>query len=744
MLKAKNETYRINNSTGLGLGLNNSLVLDFNNDLVMQNNYLINNVKNKINNGFNSILDYSGPVITQGPTQSPTQIPTQGPTQTPIITQTQWPTQGPIITQTQGPTQVPTQGPLTQTQGPTQTPTQTQGPVNNPIVLPSTLAPVTQPPISPLDAYMNTRNVFTMTLGSTNVSPDGTFYLLSFNINSVTGKTYANYVSGSGPSGSTGYFQVLYTKIFRVALITDQSDGITFDNTLSGSIKPSTVNTMTGSTGSIGSIVTTSMLISPSDQIIFRSSTNKINSTKFTFVIFPVLDSTIASILYTSDGTSNYSANKSKDPTVLTTDNFNISYTLIGSGGGSGIGFDTDQNYTYGATGGGGAGQFITGTTKISLTEGQTMPFSINIGPGGQPGTNGSGTTLTGPASSFGTITAIGGGAGGSGPFVNNGTVPSSGSLNLSFAGASGGNGGGGSARRNPDTNNNAPGGSGDHIGGAGSPLRYTAGGGAGACGNGQDGLDTVDSQGHRGGGGAGGPGCTDPITGLTIGNGGGGAGQWYGGSQSNAPGSGGLGAVGNSRGSPGVPGFVSLLVPNVYIQSITGGSLMSTDSNGLTKIVFSTTGSNSLVLTKVRTTQDSPEVINTYISPLSVTNYPVVPNNPGTKVSDYSFNVLVSGIYFINYSVSTYVSVIVNGSTITTGTFYYFNSGDSVLMRITSTLPVNIVTGAISYYQFSVSKVPDDYDYLVNLSTSLPIPQVITSGGNSNPYATTGTCSIM
>jgi hypothetical protein len=81
---------------------------------------------------------------------------------------------------------------------------------------------------------------------------------------------------------------------------------------------------------------------------------------------------------------------------------------------------------------------------------------------------------------------------------------------------------------------------------------------------------------------------------------------------------------------------------------------------------------------------------------------------------------------------------------TITTGTFYYFNSGDSVLMRITSMLPVNIVTGAISYYQFSVSKVPDDYDYIVNLSTSMPIPQVITSGGNSNPYATTGTCSVM
>jgi hypothetical protein len=176
--------------------------------------------------------------------------------------------------------------------------------------------------------------------------------------------------------------------------------------------------------------------------------------------------------------------------TFATTSNWDagtneVEYVCVGGGGGGG---GTDPN-CWGA-GGGGAGQMRTGTTTIS----HPSPVAIAIGAGGrggtkydgQPGSNGSNTTIGFPA---GTITGYGGGSGAS----NAPNTSSNGNHGVNYPNTSVGSGSGGGANR--DSGSNAgiggpaalgayPGGSmpgGNHYVGAGG------GGAGGAGGRGSD-----------------------------------------------------------------------------------------------------------------------------------------------------------------------------------------------------------------------------------------------------------------
>ena len=176
--------------------------------------------------------------------------------------------------------------------------------------------------------------------------------------------------------------------------------------------------------------------------------------------------------------------------TFATTSNWDagtneVEYVCVGGGGGGG---GTDPN-CWGA-GGGGAGQMRTGTTTIS----HPSPVAIAIGAGGrggtkydgQPGSNGSNTTIGFPA---GTITGYGGGSGAS----NAPNTSSNGNHGVNYPNTSVGSGSGGGANRDAGSNAGIggpaalgayPGGSmpgGNHYVGAGG------GGAGGAGGRGSD-----------------------------------------------------------------------------------------------------------------------------------------------------------------------------------------------------------------------------------------------------------------
>jgi len=188
-----------------------------------------------------------------------------------------------------------------------------------------------------------------------------------------------------------------------------------------------------------------------------------------------------------------------------------INYLVVAGGGGGG----------NRAGGGGGAGGLIQGT--MAVTPGQTFAYSVGAGGAGgaaSSGTNNNGTN--GSNSTFGSLTAVGGGAG---------ATPGDG-----IAGGSGGGAGHGGG----------PGGAGTlgqgSTGGTGASAFNGAGGGGGA------GAVGGDRSGNSGG--AGGAGLTW-INGTTYAGGGGGGGRADIGGSPGAGGSGGGGAAG----SPGANG---------------------------------------------------------------------------------------------------------------------------------------------------------------------------------------------
>lgn len=227
-----------------------------------------------------------------------------------------------------------------------------------------------------------------------------------------------------------------------------------------------------------------------------------------------------------------------------------VEYLVVGGGGGGG---DGDQDIVFGfivlnrGGGGGGAGGFVTGNLSV------TQPtFNILIGAGGGPGNNGS-------ASSFGPITAAGGGGGGDAGDNGN-------------SGASGGGGG------YDGSNGNGAGGQGNDGGdGAGGFFDTGAGGGGGA------GADGANGAGGTGGGG--GAGLSSSLTGSSYAAGGNGGGTTGNGAAGAAnTGNGGGGGAGNNTGGSGGSGIVVIryqALPGQYYTRASGNwSATSTWSN--------------------------------------------------------------------------------------------------------------------------------------------------------------------
>jgi hypothetical protein len=170
---------------------------------------------------------------------------------------------------------------------------------------------------------------------------------------------------------------------------------------------------------------------------------------------------------------------------------YSVNYLLVAGGGGA------TNSIGYG---GAGAGGVITNTYTVN--PGTT--YTVVVGNGGSPGTNGSNSTVFSQIAIGGGTTAANGGSGG----ANGG----SGTSGQGFAGGTG--------------TSSDPGGNGSSAAG---------GGGAGAAGGNSTGVFT---------GGAGGAGVASSITGTSVTYAGGGGTSWY-----SPQGSGGGGAAGGSGG---------------------------------------------------------------------------------------------------------------------------------------------------------------------------------------------------
>lgn len=198
---------------------------------------------------------------------------------------------------------------------------------------------------------------------------------------------------------------------------------------------------------------------------------------------------------------------------------------LVVAGGGSGAG------NTYHGGGGGGGGMVEAPSYPVS--PGGTVSYSVGGG-GPRPGNSSNGNP--GGNSTFGNITAIGGGGGGNYSNGSPGLSGGSGGGGASNTGTPGGPGtqgpsGGGTGYGNPGGNGNSPSGGGGGGGGGGAGGGGTSGG----------------AYGNNNQGGAGGPGRSNSITGAAVAYAGGGGGSSFAGAppSPSAPGGGGFGTPG-------------------------------------------------------------------------------------------------------------------------------------------------------------------------------------------------------
>lgn len=281
----------------------------------------------------------------------------------------------------------------------------------------------------------------------------------------------------------------------------------------------------------------------------------------------------------------------------------NAQVLVVGGGGGGGT-WDNSGN----TAGGGGGGGAVVFNSAVPLSIGT---YTVVVGAGGSgilPST-GAAAGSNGSQSSFGDITADGGGGGGS----SGGNVSQP-----NIDGKSGASGGGGAG--NGDTSPSGAGGLGGaatngHAGAAGLgnfSSTLAAGGGGGGAG-------TAGAQGTLGGaGGAGGNGASITIAGnITATYGGGGGGSSAGGSASAGPGGSGGGAAGsganataNSGGGGGGSGRLlgttsgnggSGRVQIAYLTgslTATGGTI--TTNGSYTVHTFTTVTTTSFVVTAV------------------------------------------------------------------------------------------------------------------------------------------------
>jgi hypothetical protein len=191
-------------------------------------------------------------------------------------------------------------------------------------------------------------------------------------------------------------------------------------------------------------------------------------------------------------------------------------YLVIAGGGGAG----------RGTAGGGGAGGYQAGS---SFAVASTTPIAVTVGAGGAAQTTADTPGNAGSNSVFSSVTANGGGRGGS------------------YLGATGGNGGSGGGAGNDDVNNNIQGGTGSqgfNGGGSVSNSYYAGGGGGGSSAAGGSPTSSASA------GGAGGAGTASSISGTSVTRAGGGGGSTVFGSAGGAGGSGGGGAGGKNPAS--------------------------------------------------------------------------------------------------------------------------------------------------------------------------------------------------
>jgi hypothetical protein len=222
---------------------------------------------------------------------------------------------------------------------------------------------------------------------------------------------------------------------------------------------------------------------------------------------------------------------------------YTIQYLLIGGGGGGG-------------TGGGGAGGFLSGNTMV----GSGTSYTITVGSGGagvynngfsSPSPIGTGNNSTIIGSGLSSLTAYGGGTGGS-PIAagGGGTSPLNSGTQIGGTGGSGGGSGGNSAIGNQVVNGGLA------IGSPAAGVVGTQGYPGGSCG----GAGGSPGGGGGGAGSAGGPGpgpmaggtgSVWPLTGSTY-AGGGGSGSYSVGGGAGGSGGGGAGNAGPAAATPG------------------------------------------------------------------------------------------------------------------------------------------------------------------------------------------------
>ena len=367
-------------------------------------------------------------------------------------------------------------------------------------------------------------------------------YVYGQNSDLVLGTTTANAIHFVTNTGATDAATIYANNVSKFAnIITTNgvywSNGAAYSTGGGGGSSTSIVNgtsnvsiltananiTMFSNTGVIDARLTTGAFVLPTGGNSLRPTANAAGSIRFnTCRGNPEWYSAV-------DGTWKLFSQTYTPPTPT----YTISYLVVAGGGGGG--------WRQNGSGGGGAGGLLTGCATV--TQGTT--YTTTVGAGGATSTpsnayNGSNSTLTG--SGFPSITAIGGGYGGSGqgPSV--------------YCGATGGSGGGGA-----DKESNSPL---AYRGGAGTPGQGYAGGNGGY-------LPSTQTGGGGGGGGAGGAGVTwtttqagnggvglqSSITGTAVYYGGGGGGgedlRTYspGGLTTSGAGNGGSGGGGNGAG---------------------------------------------------------------------------------------------------------------------------------------------------------------------------------------------------
>lgn len=227
-----------------------------------------------------------------------------------------------------------------------------------------------------------------------------------------------------------------------------------------------------------------------------------------------------------------------------------ITYLVV-AGGGGGAGGQASEH----GGGGGGAGGFLNGTTTVSSGN-----ISIVVGSGGTAGAANNVGTAGGNSSFAGTVTAIGGGRGGT-YFTYGATIGGSGGGAGAGNFTTGANGTGGQGTRGGNvtatTTNGRHGGGGGGASAAGGntvssgSLTVSAGGGGAGASSSITGTNTY----YAGGGGGGGSSASGGSGGAAGGAGGGGSGATYDGTSLTAATAGGTNTGGGGGGGSGIGG---------------------------------------------------------------------------------------------------------------------------------------------------------------------------------------------